>query len=149
MTAGLPQRIPSVSTFPDVATKDPGFAYVETVAGVRARQILMEASSGRSFKPRDGVTRLDFAVASVRAAGLQAEAQSRAGETVPVADAASIPSSLRGYVAVALERNLIAAVPGVNGSSFNPAGTLARLDAARFLLNLLDLRGGATLAGGP
>jgi len=108
----------------------------------------MEAPSGRSFKPRDGVNRLDFTVASVRAAGLEAEAQSRAGGTLPVADAASIPSSLRGYVAVALERNLIAAVPGANGSCFNPAGTLARLDAARFLLNLLDLRGGATLAAG-
>jgi serine protease AprX len=148
MTAGLPQRIPSVNTFQDVSTKDPAFAYVETVAGARARQILMEAQNGRSFKPRDGVTRLDFTVASVRAAGLEAEAQARAGENLPVTDAAGIPSSLRGYVAVALERKLIAVVPGASGSSFNPAGTLPRLDAARFLLNLLDLRGGAALAAG-
>ncbi|HZM70330.1 MAG TPA: S8 family serine peptidase [Candidatus Cryosericum sp.] len=142
LTAGLPQRIPSGASFPDVGVQDAAFPYIETVAGTRAKQILMGAAIGKAFKPRDSVTRLDFTVALVRAAGLEAAAQARAGEALAVVDASSIPYSLRGYIAVGLENNLIAVVPAAGGSAFNPAGALVRLDAARFLLNLLDRRGG-------
>ena len=143
--AGLPQRIPTTSSFPDVGTTDPAFPAVETVAGVRATQVLMSPAAGRTFKPGWSVARLDFAVALVRAAGLAAEADARAGETLPVTDQLSIPPSLRGYVAVALENGLITTLPGTTGAAFSPNGTLTRLDATRFLLSLLDLRGGTTL----
>jgi len=140
LTAGLPQRIPSQNSFPDVGATDPAFPYVETVAGTRALPVLMSPPSGRSFKPRDDVTRLDFAVAVVRAAGLESQAQARSGEPLAVRDASSVPPELRGYVAVALEKDLIRAVSHPDGDYFDPGASLERVDAARFLLSLLDLR---------
>jgi serine protease AprX len=140
LTAELPQRIPTVSSFPDVGTKDAAFPFVETIAGTRATRILMNASGGRSFKPRDAVTRLDFTLAVVRAAGLEAEACARAGEALGLRDESSIPSNLRGYVAVALEKNLVRTITRADGPYFLPSGSLRRLDAADLLLNLLDLR---------
>jgi len=138
--AGLPQRIPAERSFPDVGAGDPVHPYVESVAGSRAGRILMEASRGNAFKPDDAVARLDFAVALVRAASLQAEAEARAGESLDLIDASIIPSGLRGYVAVALERDLIDSVPAAGGEKFDPQGTVSRLDAARFLPALLELR---------
>ena len=44
--------------------------------------------------------------------------------TLTYIDAASIPASLRGYVAVAVQNGLIKA----NGPSFNPQGSFTRLD---------------------
>jgi serine protease AprX len=140
LTAGVPQRVPSRNTFPDVGSKDAAFPFVETVAGARAARILMESPAGRPFRPKDAVSRLDFTQAVVRAAGLQEEAQARAGEALGLADESAIPAGLRGYVAVALERGLIDSVARPEGPCFDPAGSLRRIDAAGFLLALLDLR---------
>jgi serine protease AprX len=74
-------------------------------------------SSG-TFRPAAPVTRLDTAVALVRALGLDAAAQALAGSTVtatangqsvPLADNDAIPAALRGYVQLALDRQLIQA----------------------------------------
>jgi hypothetical protein len=70
--------------------------------------------------------RLTAAVALVRASGLRAEAEQRTGALLYVTDAYAIPSSLRGYVAVALERGLLTA----EGGSFRPQGALTRLELA-------------------
>jgi len=97
----------------------------------------------RSFKPRDDVTRLDFTVEVVRAAGLEGQAQMRSGQILGLKDESSIPSDLRGYVAVALEKGLTGVTLLPAGAYFIPRGSLSRLDASRFLLVLLEARRGS------
>jgi hypothetical protein len=84
---------------------------------------------GMSFRPDEMVDRLTAAVALVRAQGLRGEAEAKAGTLLTVADAASIPYALRGYVALALERGLLTA----EGGAFRPQSTLTRLELAHAL----------------
>jgi serine protease AprX len=149
LTGGLPQRIPSSPSFPDSDLADAAYPYVETVAGARSRHILMEPLNGHTFKPHDAVTRLDFAVALVRAAGMEAQADARAGESLGVVDEGQVPLERRGYVALARERRLIDVRSGSGGLYFEPVAPLSRLDAAGFLMNLLDLRGGSQVTSLP
>jgi serine protease AprX len=68
-----------------------------------------------AFRPADSVTRVSLAYSLVQGLGLQASAQSFSGDLtvlhnttrIPVADAAAIPASLRGYVQHALDLGLI------------------------------------------
>jgi serine protease AprX len=78
----------------------------------------MVAAYGPNFSPAANVTRLETAVALVRALGLDAEARQKAGSAVtasyngqPVvlADNAEIPPAMRGYVQLALDRGLLQA----------------------------------------
>jgi hypothetical protein len=78
------------------------------------------------------VDRLTAAVALVRAAGLAAEAESRRGEVLSFTDMGLIPSSLRGYVAVAIARGLLQA----DGIQFNPQADFTRLDLAHALATM-------------
>jgi len=149
LTGGLPQRIPAASSFPDVAASDPDEPYVETVAGLRTRHMLMEPPTGAAFKPRSDVTRLDFAVALVRAAGLEAEADARAGELLNLTDEALIPPARHGYVAVAKEHHFIDVLGGSTGAYFDPGGSVQRLAASVFLMSLLDERSGSLVSSLP
>ncbi|HEX8354384.1 MAG TPA: S8 family serine peptidase [Pyrinomonadaceae bacterium] len=85
-------------------------------------------ASGSTFNPLGAATRLDTAVALVRALGLDAEAKAKAGmpvtasyngQTVVLADNAEIPSALRGYVQLALDRGLLQAVFSVEQGTFD------------------------------
>ena len=110
---------------------------------------------GGAFKPNNGVTRSDLAYALVQSLALQDEALAFAG-TVTVAyngsrialeDNASIPSSLRGYVQLALDQGLINARFAITQGPFDlqptirayfdPNGTVTRayyaVSAGRFL----------------
>jgi serine protease AprX len=140
LAAGRPQRIPSLPSFNDALADDPLYPYVESVAGARARQVIVDPQNATNFGPEVEVDRLEFAVAVVRAAGLEAEAEARAGESLNLLDENKIPSSLSGYVAVALERGLIDTIPTKDGLVFDPKGELLRIEAARFLPRLLELR---------
>ncbi|MBI1950456.1 MAG: S8 family serine peptidase [Acidobacteria bacterium] len=140
LAAERPQRIPPAPTFSDTPPSDPSYPYVETVAGSRARQVLIDPKNSSAFQPGMDASRLDFAVSSVRAAGMEPEAQARAGEALGLLDEDKIPLNLRGYVAVALEEGLIDTIPTAGGVSFDPKGSMPRLSSARFLLRLLDLR---------
>ncbi len=149
LVGGVPQRIPASGSFADVGPSDAAFPYVETVAGERTRHLLMEPSNGHVFKPHDEVTRLDFAVALVRAAGWEALAEARAGESLGWVDEGQIPLALRGYAGVARDRRLIDVRVASSGTFFDPAAPLTRLAAAGFLMNLLDLRGGTHVSSLP
>src|SRR5258706_3793892 len=140
LAAGRPQRIPARASFNDVGTADPLYPYVESTDGLRARQALIDPKNAVAFAPAADVSRLDFAVALVRGARLEAEAQSRAGERLGLLDDNKIPFALRGYAAVALDRGLIETVPAAAGSKFDPKGDVPRVDAARYLIRLLELR---------
>ena len=74
--------------------------------------------SGSTFNPGGKITRLDLAVALVRALGLDTEARALAGstvtasyngQTVAVSDNSDIPESMRGYVQLALDRGILQA----------------------------------------
>lgn len=141
--AGRPQRVPSSPSFWDVNEYAASFPYIETVAGARDGTTILAPITSRVFRPQAAVTRLDFAVALVRAAGLEDEAKRRAGERIAVTDFYRVNSGKRGYVAVALERHLIDAIPSGGHLIFSPAGSVTRLDSCRYLLTLLDaLNGG-------
>jgi len=137
LAAGRPQRIPSKPTYNDVGVSAPLYPYVESVAGSRARLKVVDPKNSTNFGSDSDISRLDFTVALVRGAGLEAEAQARAGETLGLLDESKIPAALHGYVAVALERGLIDTEPG---PMFNPKDDVPRVAAARFLLRLLELK---------
>ncbi len=137
LAAGLPQRIPAAPTFADVDAGHPDHPYVESAAGTRARRVLVDPRSPGEFEPDAPASRLEFAVSMVRAAGRQDEALARAGEPVAVTDSELIPSGLRGYAAVALERGFIETVATPQGEAFDPQGSLTRLSAASYLPRLL------------
>jgi serine protease AprX len=141
LAAGAPQRIPPSPSFSDVPADDPMYPYVETVAGARARKILINSLGVSAYGRFSSIFRLEFAVSLVRGAGLEAEAKARAGESLGLIDEDKIPLELRGYVAVALERGLIEALPADGGGlKFDPNGKILRFQAARYLLRLLELR---------
>jgi serine protease AprX len=123
MGSGVRQFLPSAgSSFSDVSAISPQSPFVEAVAakGAATRDLaqtqlgLMGAVNG-AFRPGDSVTRASLAYSLVQGLGLQASAQAFSGELtvlynearIPVADAASIPASLRGYVQHALDLGLI------------------------------------------
>ena len=72
--------------------------------------------SGTNFNPAGTVSRLDMAVAFVRALGYDALARSKANQPVtfggqPLTDNSQIAGSLRGYVQVAIDKGLFEAFP--------------------------------------
>jgi len=76
----------------------------------------MMSFSGTSYNPIGYVSRLDLAVALVRALGHDAEARSKANSTVtvngvPLTDNSQIAGEFRGYVQVAIDRGLFEAFP--------------------------------------
>lgn len=76
---------------------------------------LMNAS-GTNFNPEGAASRLDLAVAFIRALGLDTEAKAKAGQNVTsggitLTDNAQIPSALRGYVQLAIDRGFLEVYP--------------------------------------
>ncbi|HJU53166.1 MAG TPA: S8 family serine peptidase [Pyrinomonadaceae bacterium] len=71
-------------------------------------------AAGSAFNPAGTVNRLDLAVAFVRALGLDAEARAKTGTAVidptsgqPVIENAQIPTELRGYVQIAIDKGFL------------------------------------------
>lgn len=92
----------------------------------------MMSAGGADFKPADAISRLDLAVALVRALGHDAEARALAGSTVTIggtaiADNDRIPADLRGYVQIALNTGLFDAP---QRPSFDPDGPITRANLA-------------------
>jgi serine protease AprX len=74
------------------------------------------SASGTNFNPSGATSRLDLAVAFVRALGLDTEAKAKAGTNVTsggitLTDNSQIPASLRGYVQLAIERGFLEVYP--------------------------------------
>ena len=88
-------------------------------------------AAGGAFQPDATVDRLTAAVALVRAAGLGQQAETGT-YTLTYLDAGSIPASLRGYVAVAVQNGLIKS----NSTYFSPQGNFTRMDLAHALVQI-------------
>lgn len=91
------------------------------------------SASGSTFNPGGVTSRLDLAVALVRALGFDADAKSKAGSVVTVTysgqtltldDNASIPLALRGYVQDALDRGILQATFTLTQGPFDLQPTL-------------------------
>ena len=124
----VPQYLPGQPSYQDVRDAST-MLFVESVQAAPTGALFIDVAKGGRFRPSDGVTRLAAAVALVRAAGLGAEAESRAGAPLPFLDAASIPSELQGYVAVAVSTGLLK-----GDSTFRPQDPLTRGDLAHAIV---------------
>jgi S-layer homology domain len=130
----VPQYMAGQPSFTD-ATDRVTRNMVESVQSAPGGPLFTDASPGGPFRPDDRATRLTAAIALVRAAGLRSMAESLAGTSLPVIDAYSIPSSLRGYVKVALDRGLMTA----DGSVFRPNDAMKRVELARAMAGMARL----------
>ncbi|HSQ22812.1 MAG TPA: S8 family serine peptidase [Pyrinomonadaceae bacterium] len=125
--ARVPQYLPAQSSYTDVRD-NLTMLFVETAQASPTGALFPGIAAGGPFQPDAPVDRLTTAVALVRAAGLRQQAES-GSYTLTYLDAASIPLSLRGYVAVAVQNGLIR----TNGSNFYPQGNFTRVDLAHAL----------------
>lgn len=109
-----------------------GRAVVESVQCGPSGRMFYDADRGGRFRPYDATTRLTAAVALVKASGLESRVATAILPTT-ITDAAVIPQSLRGYVAVALQNGLLVA----DGDKFNPSRPITRIEAVRSILKTL------------
>jgi len=130
----VPQYLAGQPSFTDVIDK-PTRTMVESVQAAPGGPLFTDASPGGPFRPDDRAARLTAAIALVRAAGLRSQAESLAGTSLPVSDAYMIPSSLRGYVKVALDRGLMTADGGV----FRPNDAMKRVELAHAMSGIARL----------
>jgi serine protease AprX len=131
--ARVPQYLPANSNYPDVRDRAT-MLFVESAQAAPSGPLFPSAVAGGNFQPYAPVDRLTAAIALVRAAGLRQQAESGT-YNLTFTDAASIPSSLRGYVALAVQKGLINA----NGTSFNPQASFTRLDLSHAMARFAAL----------
>jgi serine protease AprX len=131
--ARVPQYLPGQSNYTDVRDRAT-MLFVESAQAAPNGALFPSANPGGPFLPDSGVDRLTAVIALVRAAGLRQQAES-GSYTLTYIDAASIPASLRGYVAVAVQNGLI----GTNGTSFDPQGSFTRLDLSHAMARIAIL----------
>jgi serine protease AprX len=134
----LRQSLGTAQKFTDV---DPGFnalAEAVTAGGSTLRDWSfapagMVSATGSLFNPNANTSRLDTAVALVRALGLDAEAKAKAGgvvtaqyngQAIALTDNSEIPSALRGYVQIALDKGLLQAYFNLEQGPFDFQPTL-------------------------
>ncbi|MDQ1590451.1 MAG: serine protease AprX [Pyrinomonadaceae bacterium] len=115
------QTVSAAPKFADVSGDLAALAESLTTSGSTLRDWnfapagLMSAT-GTNFNPNGQVSRLDLAVAFVRALGLDAEAKQMAGTNVTsggitLSDNAQIPTALRGYAQLAIDRGFLEVYP--------------------------------------
>jgi hypothetical protein len=129
----VPQYLPAQSSYADVRDRAT-MLFVESAQASPNGALFPGTTAGGNFNPDGAVDRLTAVVALVRAAGLRQQAES-GSYGLTYTDAASIPSSLRGYVAVAVQNGLIR----TSGMTFNPQAALTRLDLAHAMARLSTL----------
>ncbi|HEY0385428.1 MAG TPA: S-layer homology domain-containing protein, partial [Pyrinomonadaceae bacterium] len=134
MSGRVPQYLPGQSRFTDVNDRAT-MLFAESAQSAPSGPLFYDAQFGGQFRPDERVNRLAAAVALVRAAGLGAQAEAQAGATLALSDTASIPSALRGYVALALSRGLMTA----EGGAFRPSDQLSRAELAHALVSISNL----------
>ena len=133
MGGRVPQYLPAQSNYADVRDRTT-MLFVESAQAAPAGPLFLNPTPGGNFQPDAAVDRLTAAVALVRAAGLRQQAESGTF-ALTYTDAALIPASLRGYVAVAVQNGLMR----TTGTTFNPQGSFTRLDLSHAMVRLATL----------
>jgi serine protease AprX len=128
--ARIPQYLPAQSNYPDIRDRAT-MLFVESAQGAPNGALFPAIVAGSNFQPDATVDRLTAAVALVRAAGLRQPAET-GSYSLTYLDAGSIPASMRGYVAVAVQNGLIKS----SSTYFNPQGNFTRLDLAHALTQI-------------
>lgn len=128
--ARVPQYLPGQSSYPDIRDRAT-MLFIESAQAAPNGALFPAIAAGGAFQPDAPVDRLTATVALVRAAGLRQQAET-GSYTLSYLDSGSIPASLRGYVAVAVQNGLIA----TSTSYFNPQGNFTRLDLAHALAQI-------------
>ena len=134
--AGVPQYVPGAATYRDVRDAAT-LLFVESVQNAPQGALFTDVERGGAFSPNEATSRLTAAVALVRAAGLQAEAE--AAQSLPLTtllDASLIPAASRGYVRVAISRGLLS----TTNSNFRPQAPLTRLELAQAMAAMQKLQ---------
>ena len=95
---------------------------------------LLSTYTDNTFRPGAQVSRAEFAALLVRALGRQGEATQKSSAPLSIKDAADVPATLHGYVAVAIDQKIL--VPGADGT-FRPNAPTSRGEAAGALANVM------------
>jgi serine protease AprX len=133
MGGRVPQYLPAQSSYIDIRDRFT-MLFVESAQAAPNGALFPGINVGGSFQPDASVDRLTAVVALVRAAGLRQQAESGT-YALTYTDGLSIPASLRGYVAVAVQNGLIK----TTGTTFNPQGVFTRLDLSHAMVRLANL----------
>jgi serine protease AprX len=131
--ARVPQYLPAQSNYTDIRDRAT-MLFVESAQASPNGALFPSTTPGGAFLPDSSVDRLTAVIALVRAAGLRQQAESGAN-TPTCTDAGSIPASLRGYVAVAVQNGLIK----LSGTTFNPQGSFTRLDLSHAMARIATI----------
>ena len=138
INSALRQSLGAAPKFSDVSGDLAAIAEAVTTKGSNLRDWNfgpsgMMSASGSTFNPAGNISRLDLAVALVRALGLDAEAKAKAGSTVTVSfsgqtlvveDNTDIPLAMRGYVQFALDKGILQAFFTLEQGPFDLQPTL-------------------------
>jgi serine protease AprX len=121
LNAPVRQTAFATNKFTDVSGELAALAEALTASGSTLRDYNFApagllSASGTNFNPNGAISRLDLAVAFVRALGLDAEAKAKAGTNVTsggvtLSDNAQIPAALRGYAQLAIDRGFLEVYP--------------------------------------
>ncbi|HEU4593895.1 MAG TPA: S8 family serine peptidase [Pyrinomonadaceae bacterium] len=136
VAAGLvPQYMPAQPSFADVRDATT-MNFVESAQHAPGGALFPGVARGGAFSPDGNVSRLVAAIVLVRAAGLQTEAEASANtSTLFFRDGADIPDEWRGYVHVAVMRQLVS-----SDETFEPGGNFTRAELAQALSAIAKLR---------
>ncbi|MFN2599041.1 MAG: S8 family serine peptidase [Pyrinomonadaceae bacterium] len=135
MGGRVPQYLPASPSYTDVRDTS-SMLFVESAQRSPRGALFPGTASGGSFYPDAPADRVTAAIALVRAAGLQADADAHSSDPLlGISDALKIPSSARGYVWVATQRGLLPADP----TGFRPQASLTRLELAHAMAVLQSL----------
>ena len=140
----LRQTLGPAQKYSDVSPEFSALAEAVTANGSTLRDYTfapagMVSAYGSTFNPAQNVTRLETAVALVRALGLDDAARAKAGtvvtaqyngQSIALSDNSEIPSAMRGYVQIALDKGLLQAYFNLEQGPFDFQPTLkARVKA--------------------
>lgn len=126
----VPQYVAPAPVYTDVKDMTTR-GVVESVQMSPNGKLILDSSNNGKFDRNAAATKLVTAVALVKANNLDSLAQISV-LPLTVADAASIPSGYRGYVAVALQKGWLA----LEGNKFNPNNGVTRLEIAKAVVAL-------------
>ncbi len=96
---------------------------------------LLSTFPDNTFRPNGQVSRAEFAALLVRALGRQGEATAKSSAPLSIKDAADVPATLHGYVAVAIDQKIM---PANADGQFRPNAPTTRGEAAGALASVMN-----------